>query len=377
MALIEDILLQLTRCALWDISPELDTPLDSESWTELYFQARKQTVQGIVYDAVCRLPDDMLPPDHLLGKWMNEVLSIEGNYRLHVRSLAWVSGRLETESTLKPIVLKGLPLAALYPIPCHRVSGDIDLFYGSRSAVATADHQVESWGIPVSRGLQYESAYCVGEVTIEHHGLLVNSHVPWRKRRLTEWLEQRLSETDSTCPATIEDVPIRLLSPELDLLQLSSHALKHALNEGIGVRQLCDIALFVARHRDSLPKNRVKPLLQRFGMLRWTELCLSYCVTHLGLKADQLPYPIHINTSMVESMHREVLQSGNFGYLDNRYHPEGASSQKATVKRITHNVWRYFRVAPLESLCWSLGLVAVRTKEWFQSIGIGKKTNMP
>ena len=345
MTSIDDILLSLTRAALWDTEPHLDAPLSPAAWEQLYHQARKQTVQGIVYDAVCRLPEAQLPPDDLLGMWMEEVLYIEATHHRHLKALTWVTSRMEAESTLRPIVLKGLPIANLYPAPHHRVSGDIDLFYGSLAAVNEADRQVESWGI-------------------EHHGLLVHSHVPWRKRRLRAWIEQRLSDADATTECSIGNNTVKVLSPELDLLQLSSHALKHALNEGIGLRQLCDIALFVTHHREKLPPETVRPILKRFGLLRWTDLCLSYGVEHLGIRQEQLPFPVHASKGLVASMHDEVMQSGNFGFLDERYHTQGiAPRQKATARRITRNVWRYMRLSPQEALCWSLGLAAVRAGE--------------
>ncbi|MBR6261874.1 MAG: nucleotidyltransferase family protein [Prevotella sp.] len=364
MTSIDDILLSLTRAALWDTEPHLDAPLSPAAWEQLYHQARKQTVQGIVYDAVCRLPEAQLPPDDLLGMWMEEVLYIEATHHRHLKALTWVTSRMEAESTLRPIVLKGLPIANLYPAPHHRVSGDIDLFYGSLAAVNEADRQVESWGIPITRGLYGESSYLVNDVPIEHHGLLVHSHVPWRKRRLRAWIEQRLSDADATTECSIGNNTVKVLSPELDLLQLSSHALKHALNEGIGLRQLCDIALFVTHHREKLPPETVRPILKRFGLLRWTDLCLSYGVEHLGIRQEQLPFPVHASKGLVASMHDEVMQSGNFGFLDERYHTQGiAPRQKATARRITRNVWRYMRLSPQEALCWSLGLAAVRAGE--------------
>ena len=359
-----DILLSLTRAALWDREPHLDGPLDSATWESVYHQARKQTVQGIVYDAVCRLPEPQLPPDDLLCTWMEEVGFIESNHHRHLKALAWVTSRMEAESTLRPIVLKGLPIANLYPLPSHRVSGDIDLFFGSLASCEEANRQVESWGIPVTYGKYGESSYLTAEVPIEHHGLLVLSHVPWRKKRLRAWIEHRLTAADSTMEQNVENIPVRVLSPELDLLQLSSHALKHSLNEGIGLRQLCDITLFVAHHRKALPPERVRPLLKRFGLLRWTDLCLSYGLTHLGLSEEQLPFPVQTRPQQVASMHEEVMQSGNFGFLDERYHTAGESPrQKATARRISRNVWRYMRLSPQEALCWSLGLVAIRAGE--------------
>jgi hypothetical protein len=173
-----------------------------------------------------------------------------------------------------------------------------------------------------------------------------------------------MKEADATREVVINGLPLHVLSPELDLVQLSGHALKHALNEGIGLRQLCDIALFVSHNREALSPALVRPTLKRHGLLRWTDLCLSYGLTYLGLQQEQLPYPVHANPKLVASMHEEVLHSGNFGVLDERYRPKGnAPQKKTTAHRIMRNVWRYIRVCPQEATCWSLGLAALRLKE--------------
>ena len=84
---------------------------------------------------------------------------------------------------------------------------------------------------------------------------------------------------------------------------------------------------------------------------------------HLGLPASKLPYPVKASSHLVEAMHREVMQSGNFGKMDDRYDIGGEGNQSATAQRITNNVWRYFSLSPQESLCWYAGLIGRRLKE--------------
>ena len=352
------------RAALWQHEPSTDGfPLGEAEWHQLYFMARKQTVEGIVYDAVCQLPEDLLPPTDLLMDWMREVQVIEATHQQHLRALAWLTARTEAESALRPIVLKGLPLASLYPTPSHRVSGDIDLYYGSSAAAEEADRMVESWGTPVNRGEQGESIFAISQVPIEHHAFLALSHVPWRKHRLTAWIERTMTKDTATRQVMVENMPVRVLSAEIDMVQLGSHNLKHSLNEGIGLRQLCDLALFVCHNQAALAAAPLKDLLSRFGLRRWTDLCLAYCVEHLGLPASKLPYPVKASSHLVEAMHREVMQSGNFGKMDDRYNIGGEGNQSATAQRITNNVWRYFSLSPQESLCWYAGLIGRRLKE--------------
>ena len=367
---LEQILLSLTKAALWQSSPSIEGfPLDEEEWLMLHYMAQKQAMEGIVYDAICQLPEEMLPPDDIIMHWMEEVHGIEAKYHLHVRTLAWLTGRIEEETNLKPIILKGLPLASLYPTPSHRTSGDIDIFYGSAEACTRANYQVESWGTPVSHGDFGEYGFLMGEVPIEHHSYMNISHVPWRNKSLTAWVEHECSLPKGTMTAEVEGMEVRTLSPILDMIQLSSHSMKHALNEGIGLRQLCDMALYVNRHHDIMQPYELRQALNRFGLRRWTDLCLSYCTTYLGLKESSLPYPVHCNNQLLEDMHKELMLSGNLGKMDERNQPKGPtkSTQKQTARRIFRNVRRYFRLSPLESTFWLLGLIGTRTKEKIQN----------
>ena len=222
---------------------------------------------------------------------------------------------------------------------------------------------VESWGTPVNRGEQGESIFAISQVPIEHHAFLALSHVPWRKHRLTAWIERTMTKDTATRQVMVENMPVRVLSAEIDMVQLGSHNLKHSLNEGIGLRQLCDLALFVCHNQAALAAAPLKDLLSRFGLRRWTDLCLAYCVEHLGLPASKLPYPVKASSHLVEAMHREVMQSGNFGQMDERNisrPTEGRASQLFTARRIARNVWRYISLSPLESLGWAAGLTATR-----------------
>ena len=166
---LEQILLMLTRSAIWGKEPETKGfPLSEEEWHGLHFMARKQTVHGIVYDVVCQLPEELLPPDDLLGNWMFEVQQIERDYLRQVRTLGWLTSRLEAESDLTPIILKGLPLATFYPTPSHRYSGDIDVFYGSLDRCEKANSLVRSWGLPVmGGGSEKEYSFMLGEVEVD------------------------------------------------------------------------------------------------------------------------------------------------------------------------------------------------------------------
>ena len=68
-------------------------------------------------------------------------------------------------------------------------------------------------------------------------------------------------------------------------------------------------------------------------------------------------------------MHKEVMLSGNFGQMDERYQHSDPTqaTQKQTARRILRNVRRYISLSPLESTFWLLGLAGTRTIEKIQN----------
>ena len=74
----------LLRAGLWEKKPDDISlfPLSEDEWTEIFGMARKQTVTGIVYAGICRLPDELMPPSRVLLKW---VATIDGIERSNVK----------------------------------------------------------------------------------------------------------------------------------------------------------------------------------------------------------------------------------------------------------------------------------------------------
>ena len=53
----------LLRQGLWDGRKTVRPfPLDERKWNEIHSMARKQTVQGIIYDGIRLLPTEAVPP---------------------------------------------------------------------------------------------------------------------------------------------------------------------------------------------------------------------------------------------------------------------------------------------------------------------------
>ena len=125
-----DALFTLLKAGLWGL--KIDNlghfPLSTIEWRQLFEEARKQTITGIVYRGITMLPDKFMPPIAILTKWVAEVDRIERNNQKMNNTLKTLIEMFEQQG-LTPIVLKGQSVAALYETPDWRECGDIDLYF--------------------------------------------------------------------------------------------------------------------------------------------------------------------------------------------------------------------------------------------------------
>lgn len=365
----QTLFLQLLRAGIWNQEPPLDLfPVPAETWQQIYFIACKQTVQGLVYDAVCRLPESLRPATPLFDRWGAEIRHIEQTYLRHLRTYAWLSTRMLADAGPRPIVLKGLTLAACYPTPAHRVVGDIDLYYGSPEACEQANQCVERWGQRVQRGEMDEAIFMLGDVVIEHHGHSLLIHSPLSRRRLEAKVLRSRSHDSRDYSVRVEGMDIPTLSPIHDVLQLSMHSLKHVLNEGIGFRQLVDLALYLQHHHVEIDGEALRQTLRTFGILRWANLTFAFCVKVLGMSESFLPYSFSLDRYVPQYLLHEVWLTGNFGFMDERNadRPDDALGGKVfTARRMWRNSFRFFPYAPSEAFWVPMGALMTNIHDLF------------
>ena len=353
------ILRELLRLALWGDEPcyVKDLKLSPGQWALIMNVSLKQGIQGLVLDSLGR-PERPRPPRIFLDQLRAIADAQKQVYRQHLKLTDYLRVRFENnDRPFTPIVLKGLSLARLYEKPWLRNLGDIDLYFASPKCEKWATDCVESWGTPVRRGKGSESSYVMGGVVVEHHGLLVHPHTIFRaqSRRLREWIENEMKKSGSTRSICLDGVEIRVLRPDLDLLQLLSHALKHCINEGIGLRQLCDIAMYLHANKDIIDGGKTLEVLRLFGLERWARLVFAFLVQWLGLAEGDLPYKVrNVQKQNIATLLDEVAKSGDLGFMDERVNgrPKGWKGKAFTARRIFTKAWRFLPYAPREIIAW-------------------------
>ena len=123
----EKAFFSLLRAGLWpNHQPDAALFGGQTDWNEIFILSMQQTVTGLVWDGMAKLPSELQPPKAFKLKWYSYVLKIEqGNEQIN-GSVADIIPAYQ-QSGLHPVLLKGAGLAVLYHNPLHRWAGDMDI----------------------------------------------------------------------------------------------------------------------------------------------------------------------------------------------------------------------------------------------------------
>lgn len=349
-----DILFALLRAGMWPerpVEPVLLT-LSPESWAKVYDLAMMQTVAGIAYAGLQRLPDSALPPLDVLTRWVANVERIE-------RSSAAMEHALSTlfdffaSAGLHPVLQKGHAIARFYPRPELRNCGDIDIFFPKAQRKA-ALKLVRDRGLELEYHPDNSWSFIWEGIVVEFHTELVGLAGPFVRR----YMKVHNAE-EGFIPGMVKCAPQALVvSPLTDILMEEVHIMRHAFGTGIGLRQLCDMAILLDAVHDRLDIERLRETESRAGIRRWSDMLLTLLTDRLGLPHESLPLPPGQNLRRMNYsvLLRIVEEGGNFG----QYNPGRNTAMKSTFRRKIDTMRRFisnarfsFGLAPAEAF-WTL-----------------------
>ncbi len=344
---LRNVFFQLLRIGLWGEGQLTSTqPISAEDWNMIRKYAINHTVEGIIYDSFAFLEEQQLPPQALRLKWAVRMDQIE---RHNERMNQVIAEQFIAFSALglRPILLKGQGISSCYRIPLHRTCGDID-WYFDNDGYAQARGYLKKNQIKFRDTAGFSLDYEWKNTWIEHHKKLFDIRSPFKIKYLSKLKEDFRKQEQML---TIENSSIRLLAPELQLLQVNGHILKHLISFGIGLRQLCDSARLYHSVCDKIDKELLKQIYRKSGILKWIHLLHKVLVEYFGLTKEAIPFP-YPGSLNAEWMLDEIWYSGNFGFYDERFEDgkiiNAISSLPEGPKRLWKNFNRYLRYAPQE-----------------------------
>lgn len=328
-------LLKLVRMAIWGRAEDFSALTDAE-WQAVLGEARRQSVSGLVCEAVSLLDRALMPPAGLRITLLAESDAVQKR-SAHVEKVAERLTAAFSGRGLNPVIQKGTSVACFYPKPHARRSGDVDLYF-PEAEFEIARKMVENAGVTVNDAPDGSINYIWNDVTVEHH------------RRYYD------------CRASFEDVPVP--SAEATMLLLGSHILKHAIGVGIGLKQFCDIALACRTLDGQYDAASYLTHLRSAGMMRWERMLETFLEEYMGVERRYLPaLSAGMKRLDASRLLAIVLEGGNFGHYNPARHPD------APHQRRKRNTFIFFvKRAPFA--------LSVSPREWFHTVGCLVRGNL-
>ena len=347
-----------------------------EEWEEIYEMSKKQSVAGIAFAGVERLPQEQMPPGRRIRQWAVKAEKTR-EHNAKVSEDCRVISRFFEENGFDCVILKGQGNFAYYPewLQGLRSAGDIDVWVlpkgkidgngnvnvnplnsGTLEPLNFMNHPVRSVIEFCQSKKRGEYVYyhnldfpVLKKTPVEVHYRPTWLYNPFRNRVLQKWFGQftiHNSRLASVAPAvrpitqfferssqasrarnTVYD-GYRIPSVEFNVVFQLLHLYKHIFEEGIGLRQLLDYYFVVKKFNETF---RYEDETQSEIA---TKRCYATMITKLGLWkfAGAVMYVMREVFAMPEEMMlckpdgkrgrkllNEIMQGGNFGKFDERY----------------------------------------------------------
>lgn len=326
-----------------------------EEWRDLFADAQKQSVVGIAFAGVQRLPEEQWPPRALLFEWIGAAESIKQKNATIDRQCVKLQKRFG-EAGIRSSILKGQGVAMYYghtdSLRTLRQPGDIDIFVdcGRERALQFA----HDCGMREVRwDYKHLHLHVFKDTEVEVHyrvEVLLNL---WKNRKLQKWLKDHedmlFSQNGDLVTPTVE----------FNRFYILLHIYRHFLYEGVGLRQLMDYYFVLktacGRPSSSISNEKLKQnqsriiefenssmdyaeltdWLKQFGMWKFARGVMWVLQEAFGLEKEyMLGEPLESEGRFILS---EVMAGGNFGHHDKRLSSDKRGKLQTVKKVVKHN----------------------------------------
>ena len=252
--------------------------------------------------------------DELNEKFYRNVILNTNNFQEHNELHELMESR-----QIPYVTIKGLASAYYYPDSSLRDMGDVDFlvfendFESSKRAVLSAGFKLD-------------------------HGDDDSIHIAFKREPMSIWEQHRCvngipegsvgelirEELDKTIETSelveLDDAVCRIPDKFHHGLIMLLHMISHMTSEGIGLRHLCDWAVFVNSISNDEFVGLFSEKLNSFGLWKFAQIMTATSEKYLGIEHKEWIESAELDDDLLEDVITDILNGGNFGKKDlNRY----------------------------------------------------------
>lgn len=278
--------------------------VNRDSIMHIVFEASNQAVFPLVYSALIESGCD-------LSAYQSQYFSVIGN-NVKVFEEHKQLHKLLSQNKIEYVFLKGCASARFYPDPLLRTMGDVDLLVRESDIPKVTMLLVEN-------GYKQDKEENDDKQHISFHNSKTNVHIELH-RRIGFIPENKVGEKIKTYFADVFEKSVlendEYLCPS-DFhhgFMLLLHTAQHLTSEGVGLRHLCDWAVFVATFSDADFKWLFEKPLKQAGIWQFAKILTQFAVKYLG--CPKKAWCSEPDDALLEALLCDIFEGGNFGKKD-------------------------------------------------------------
>ena len=291
-----------------------EVKINNVNWQSILQLSNIHKVLPLVYEALYK-SEEFKKTDEDFQKYL-KTTSMQIIYNQIQRSERFLQLYEEfNKKGLKILVFKGIILRELYPIPDERISGDEDLLI-KKEDLKKAEEILKSKDMDRILSQEEEEDvyhyFCkkTGLHLELHTGLFGNSSEIYKKMEKTFQ-----GVFDDSEKVIINNVTINTFSLDKHFLYVICHAMKHFVSSGIGIRQICDIVMYINKYYDKINWNYIWQEVSNFGYETLFVNFLQIGIDYLGLDEKKITYVKNKNKYYINTKNllEDIIDGGIYG----------------------------------------------------------------
>lgn len=298
---VQNVLLSLLSNALFQKPCDIKDFCDFDA---LYIESKAQTVSSLVFSA---LPKGIR--SEVIKKWELE-LNMDLLFYSKLSYAHTQIHKLLSDVGIPYVILKGCVSASYYKDPMLRKSGDVDFLVRESDYIKTKNLLLANGFECSSDNHEYEMQFKKDDIVFELHRRI--NGIPDNKLGNKV---QHLFDDIFDNAVLLENEFYGFMAPDVFChgLIMLLHVARHMITGGIGLRHLCDWAVFADSIRDDF-EGIFKEKLQSVGLWRFVQVISSLCCEYLG--CPEFSFAKNVDKDLLLALKDDIFEGGNFGRKD-------------------------------------------------------------
>jgi hypothetical protein len=313
-------------------------PMSNWKWKQLLLLSGENEVEAIVLDAMKPLiaSGEIRLNKVIRDGWNARVSAIE-NRNNEVDEVVAFLFKTFTHMQLRPILMKGQGIAPMYPVPRHRCSGDIDIYFGFDKTADTAEAWIKGYGKKFESD-KFVITYDWNGVQVEHHRQMQSL----MSRRLNKQLQRLVGGEIRCCDSKYEmigGVKVEVVPPTLCLLMMLIQITRDIIDDGIRMKPLLDLGVFLRTRGDKVDFVKFQLWIESLKMERMAQVIGILLIEMFDFEKDEIPFVVNEDDNAADNVVREII----YGSAVSKRFRSRSTANMGTLKKETRSVYFHVR----------------------------------